>query len=46
MWEGINSQDVGLEAVIIERKRNSSLVESARAEDLTGLKPYTEAADV
>ncbi len=37
MWEGIDSQDVGLEAAIIERKRNSSLVESARAEDVTGL---------
>ena len=37
MWEGIDSQDVGLEAAIIERKRNSSLVESACAEDVTGL---------
>ncbi len=36
-WEGPDSQDVGLEAAIIERKRNSSLVESARAEDVTGL---------
>ena len=39
MWEGIDSQDVGLEAAIIKRKRNSSLVESACAEDVTGLKP-------
>ena len=46
MWEGIDSQDVGLEAAIIQRKRNSSLVESARAEDVTGLKPCTEAADL
>ena len=45
MWEGPDSQEVGLEAAILERKRNSSLVESARAEDLTGLKPCTEAAD-
>ena len=45
MWEGSDSQEVGLEAAILLRKRNSSLVESARAEDLTGLKPYTEAAD-
>ena len=45
MWEGIDSQDVGLEAAIIQRKRNSSLVESACAEDVTGLKPDTEAAD-
>ena len=46
MWEGIDSQDVGLEAAIIERKRNSSLVESACAEDVTGLKSDTEAADL
>ena len=46
MWEGTDSQDVGLEAAIIERKRNSSLVESARAEDVTGLKPAAEAADL
>ena len=46
MWEGIDSQDVGLEAAIIQRKRNSSLVESACAEDVTGLKPYTEAAEL
>ena len=46
MWEGINSQDVGLEAAIIKRKRNSSLVESACAEDVTGLKSDTEAADL
>src|SRR3569832_2958412 len=45
MWEGTNSQEVGLEAAILKRKRNSSLVESARAEDSTGLKPCTEAAD-
>ena len=45
MWEGIDSQDVGLEAAIIKRKRNSSLVESACAEDVTGLKSDTEAAD-
>ena len=35
MWEGPDSRDVGLEA-IIKRKRNSSLVESACAEDVTG----------
>ena len=45
MWEGIDSQDVGLEAAIIERKRNSSLVESSCAEDVTGLKLCTEATD-
>ncbi len=37
MWEGLDSQEVGLEAAILERKRNSSLVESACAEDVTGL---------
>ena len=37
MWEGRDSQEVGLEAAILERKRNSSLVESACAEDSTGL---------
>ena len=45
MWEGPDSQEVGLEAAILQRKRNSSLVESACAEDVTGLKLYTEAAD-
>ncbi len=45
MWEGIDSQEVGLEAATLERKRNSSLVESACAEDSTGLKQCTEAAD-
>ena len=30
-------QDVGLEAAIIYRKRNSSLIESSCAEDVTGL---------
>lgn len=44
MWEGTDSQDVGLEAAIIQRKRNSSLVESACAEDVTGLKSDAEAA--
>ena len=37
MWKGPNSQEGGLEAAILERKRSSSLVESERAEDLTGL---------
>ena len=38
-WEGEDSQEVGLEAAILQRKRNSSLVESSCAEDVTGLKP-------
>ena len=46
MWEGIDSQDVGLEAAIIYSTRNSSLVEPACAEDVTGLKSDTEAADL
>ena len=43
-WEGENSQEVGLEAAILYRKRTSSLVESSCAEDVTGLKPCTEDA--
>ena len=40
-WErkcdGCDNQDVGLEAAIIERVRNSSLVESSCADNPTGL---------
>ena len=47
MWDGQDNQEVGLEAAILERKRNSSLVEQLScAEDVTGLKPCTEAAGV
>ncbi len=45
MWDCPNSQDVGLEAATIERVRNSSLVEWSRADNVSGLKPDTEAAD-
>ena len=45
MWERIDSQDVGLEAAIIQRKRNSSLVKCFCAENVTGLKYATEVAD-
>jgi hypothetical protein len=38
-----DSQDVGSEAAIIQRVRNSSLVEWFSADNLTGLKPATEA---
>jgi len=31
MWEGPDSQEVGLEAAILERVRNSSLVDGAVA---------------
>ena len=44
MWEHIDNQEVGLEAATLERKRNSSLVKRARAENITGLKLSTEAA--
>ena len=45
MWTRYNNQEVGLEAAILERKRNSSLVEWVRADNSTGLKPVTEATD-
>ena len=44
MWERSDNQEVGLEAAILQRKRNSSLVKRARAENVTGLKRHTEAA--
>ncbi len=46
MLDRSDNQDVGLEAAIIERVRNSSLVEWSSAENPTGLKPGTEALDV
>ena len=46
--EGNNpdSQEVGLEAATLQRKRNSSLVKWLRADNVTGLKRDTEAADL
>ena len=44
MWERKDSQEVGSEAAILERVRNSSLVEWSCADNLTGLKPRAEAA--
>ena len=41
-----NSQDVGLEAAIIERVRNSSLVECMGADNVARLKHHTEAVNV
>ena len=38
-----DNQEVGLEAAILERVRNSSLVEWRCADNVTGLKPPTEA---
>ena len=45
MWIRIDNQDVGSEAATIERVRNSSLVKWICAENSTGLKHDTEAAD-
>src|SRR3954462_15506152 len=45
MWDCPDSQEVGLEAAILERVRNSSLVEWSCADNVTGLKPRAEAAD-
>ena len=45
MWEREDSQEVGLEAAILERVRNSSLVEWSCADNSTGLKPRAEATD-
>jgi hypothetical protein len=42
MWGRSDNQDVGLEAAIIERVRNSSLVERPCAENVPGLKPGAE----
>ena len=44
MWKDPDNQEVGLEAAILQRKRNSSLVERTRAENSTGLKSCTEVA--
>ncbi len=42
----IDNQEVGLEAATLERVRNSSLVKCSCADDVTGLKIRTEAADL
>lgn len=44
MWDREDSQEVGLEAAILERVRNSSLVEWFRADNSVGLKYTAEAA--
>src|SRR3954454_17195145 len=46
MWDCPDSQEVGLEAATLERVRNSSLVEWSCADNVTGLKPRAEVADV
>jgi hypothetical protein len=45
MSECIDNQEVGLEAATLERVRNSLLVKCSGADDVTGLKVSTEAAD-
>ena len=45
MFECTDNQEVGLEAAILERVRNSSLVEWSCADNVTGLKSRAEAAD-
>ena len=44
MFDCRDNQEVGLEAAILERMRNSSLVKCPCAENVTGLKLVTEAA--
>jgi hypothetical protein len=44
MWGRTDNQEVGLEAAILERVRNSSLVKWSCADDVTGLKHGTEVA--
>ena len=46
MWSCIDSQEVGLEAAILERVRNSSLVEWSCADNVVGLKHTAEAAAI
>jgi hypothetical protein len=45
MFECRDNQEVGLEAATLERVRNSSLVKCSGADNVTGLKLTTEAAD-
>ena len=45
MWGHPNNQEVGLEAAILERVRNSSLVEWPCADNGPGLKSTAEAAE-
>ena len=44
MWSCWDNQEVGLEAAILERVRNSSLVKWFRADNVAGLKHTTETA--
>ena len=42
-WTGPDNQEVGLEAATLQRVRNSSLVESGRADNIPGIKSATDA---
>ena len=44
MWDRLDNQEVGLEAAILERVRNSSLVKWSCADNVVGLKYTAEAA--
>ena len=44
MWDREDNQEVGLEAAILERVRNSSLVKWFCADNVAGLKYTAEAA--
>lgn len=46
MWGREDSQEVGLEAAILERVRNSSLVEWPCADNVVGLKYTAETAAI
>ena len=46
MSECIDNQEVGLEAAILERVRNSSLVKCSGADNVAGLKLVTETMGV
>ena len=46
MWSRVDSQEVGLEAAILERVRNSSLVEWLCADNVAGLKRAAEAVAI
>jgi hypothetical protein len=43
MWDRGDNQEVGLEAAILERVRNSSLVKWSCADNVAGLKHTAEA---
>ena len=46
MWGRLDNQEVGLEAAILERVRNSSLVKWSCADNVAGLKRTAEAVSL